>query len=241
MKPTTRLSHILLSIVLLCAITRLHAQGPTGQGPLSFQPFAGNTKIPFNTTRTIHQDPMGLLWIGSDNGLYRYDGFHVKRYASSLLRPNFFTSNEITALCDDGHDNLWVGTRMGLNRTSLSRGTTRHYLLRDFDNSNAISRLYRSRNGDLWVGTEGGLYRYDQRADTFVLLCNQRGNAKIPHCSVTSICEDTRGFLWFGTWDKGLYRLNQRTGQWYEMPKFNAINSAQTIYMRRDGQLFVGT
>ncbi len=241
MKLPPILNKLLLSLTLMGACAPLGAQVTTPKGHLSFQPFSGNAKIPFNTTRVIHQDPMGLLWIGSDNGLYRYDGFHVKRYASSLLRPNFFTSNEITALCDDGHDNLWVGTRMGLNRMSLSRGTTKHYLLHDFGNSNIISRLYRSRNGEVWAATEGGLYRYDQRADSFVLLCNQRGNSKIPHCSVTSICEDTRGCLWFGTWDKGLFRFNQHTGQWYEMPKFNAINSAQAVYVRRDGLLFVGT
>lgn len=241
MKPTTLIVTLLLTLTgwgTFCPVT---AQSPSPLRQLTFQPFSGNTKIPFNGTSAIHQDPKGFLWIGSDNGLYRYDGFHAKRYASSLLRPNFFTSNEITALCDDGHDNLWVGTRMGLNRMDLSHGTTRHYLLSDFGNSNAISRLYRSRNGEIWVGTEGGLYRYDQRTDSFVLLCNQRGNAKIPHCSVTSICEDGQGCLWFGTWDKGLYRYNQRTRQWYEMPKFNAINSAQAVYARRDGKLFIGT
>ena len=241
MKLSTLFPTFLLTLSLLCTGDRLCAQVTASPNQLALLPFSGNTKIPFNTTRVIHQDPLGFMWIGSDNGLYRYDGFHVKRYASSLLRPNFFTSNEITALSDDGHDILWVGTRRGMNRMSLSLGITQHYLLRDFDNSNSVSRLYRGSNGELWVGTEGGLYRYDQRADSFVLYCNQRGNAKIPHCSVTSICEDKRGFLWFGTWDKGLYRLNQRTGQWYEMPKFNDLNSAQTVYMRGDGQLFVGT
>ncbi len=241
MNPSTLLAILLSSFSLLFTGPRLCAQVPAQPSSLSFLPFSGNTKIPFNSTRVVHQGPMGYLWIGSTNGLYRYDGFHVKRYASSLLRPNFFTSNEVTALCDDGHDNLWVGTHMGLNRMSLSQGTTRHYLLHDFNNSNAISRLHRSRSGEIWVGTEGGLYRYDQRADSFVLLCNQRGNAKIPHCSVTSIFEDGRGCLWFGTWDKGLYRYNQLTGQWYEMPKFNAINSAQAVCVRRDGLLFVGT
>lgn len=241
MKPSTRLTTFLLLFLLTATCASPHARATESTSPLSFLPFSGNTKIPINNTKVIRQDPMGYLWIGTNNGLYRFDGFHVKRYACSMLRPNFFTSNEITAICDDGHDNLWVGTHMGLNRMSLSRGTTHHYLLRDFSNSNVISLLFRSRNGEIWAGTEGGLYRYDQRADTFVLLCNQRGNAKIPHCSVTSIVEDGRGCLWFGTWDKGLYRYDQRTGQWYEMPQFNDINSAQAVYMRRDGKLFVGT
>lgn len=241
MKFPSFVASLLLALCAALMPKPLSAQSPSVMGQISFNLFSGNNKIPFNTVRIIHQDPLGFLWIGSDNGLYRYDGVHVKRYASSLLHPGFFTSNDITALCSDGHDNLWIGTKQGINRMSLSQGTCRHYQLTDFNNSNTVSRLYRSKNGDLWAGTEGGLYRYNPRTDSFVLLCNQRGNAKIPHCSVTSICEDDRSFLWFGTWDKGLYRFNPRSGKWYEMPKFNAINSAQAVHMQRNGQLFVGT
>lgn len=241
MKFPTSVVSILLALWLVAVPKPLLAQASSDMRQISFSLFSGNNKIPFNSVRIIHQDPLGFLWIGSDNGLYRYDGIHVKRFASSLLRPNFFTSNDITALCSDGEDNLWIGTRKGINCLSLSQGTCKHYLLTDYNNSNIVSRLYLGKKGELWVGTEGGLYHYDRRADTFTLLCNQRGNAKIPHCSVTSIYEDERGFLWFGTWDKGLYRYYPRTGKWYEMPKFNDLNSAQAVYMHRNGQLFVGT
>lgn len=202
----------------------------------------GNDKLPYNALKCLRQDRLGFLWMGTENGLYRYDGFHLKRYASNLLRPDYLTSNNISCLCDDGASTLWIGTDQGITALDMRLGLCRHYHLRDFDNADVVSTLFRSREGDLWAGTQGGLYRYDARQDRFVLYCNQRGNAKVPHCSVTSICEDSHGFLWVGTWDHGLYRLHRRSGQWYEMPRFNDSNSAQQLYSDdRHGRLFVGT
>lgn len=235
-------------IMIVCCITfRAAAFGTTQAEPPSasnytISLFDGNTKIPYNALLCLHQDPLGFVWIGTENGLYRYDGFHAKRFASNLLRPNLLTSNNVSCLCDDGKSTLWIGTNQGITAMDLRTGLCRHYHLTDFDNSDAVSTLFHSRSGDIWAGTEGGLYKYDARQDRFVLYCNQRGNAKIPHCSVTAIIEDNKGCLWVGTWDRGLYRLHERTGRWYEMPRFCDNNSALHIYAdNARGRLFVGT
>lgn len=204
--------------------------------------FSGNAKIPYNSLKCLHQDPLGFIWAGTENGLYRYDGFHAKRFASNLLHPDFLTSNDITCLCDDGASTLWIGTSQGVTAMNLRLGTCRHYHMTDFDNADAISTLFHSRRGDIWAGTQGGLYKYNPQQDRFELYCNKRGNAKIPHCSVTSIIEDAKGCMWVGTWDRGLYRFHEHTGRWYEMPRFNDNNSALHIYAdNARGRLFTGT
>ena len=197
-------------------------------------------RLPVDEIRTMHQDHLGFMWVGTPNGLYRYDGFHVKGFHNTEQQPFLLTSESITCMADD-EEYLWIGTKKGLNRMNLRTGFTKPYHLSDFDNSDAINKLLVTHDNVLWVGTEGGLYRYDAKKDCFELLCDQRGNSKVPHSSVTSLYENSRGILWIGTWDRGLYRYNTKNGSWYELPPFNPRHSAQSIYEDKNGVLWVGT
>ncbi|MCD8302454.1 MAG: response regulator [Prevotellaceae bacterium] len=189
----------------------------------------------------IHQDAEGYVWIGTELGLYRYDGFQTKCLRNDREKPDLLTSNKITSLADRG-DYLWIGTAEGLNRMDLRTGECRQYHLIDFPNSDNVGELLVTRGGrDLWVGTEGGLYRLDEAADTFCLMCDVMGNAKVPHCAIKSLTEDAEGYVWIGTWDKGLFRYDQKKGEFYEMPRFNDLNSAQTVVEDSRGRLWVGT
>ena len=61
--------------------------------------------------RRVLQDNRGMLWIGTTNGLFRYDGYHVKSYSTSEMGVN---SGFITSLCEDNNGNVWIGTSRGL-------------------------------------------------------------------------------------------------------------------------------
>lgn len=198
-------------------------------------------KLPTDEIRCVHQDKKGFVWFGTNNGLFRYDGYHVKLYRNTELNPFFLTSKTVTCLADDGNTTLWIGTKKGLNRMDMRTGYTRAYHFDDFDNSDVVNRLLITNDGKLWVGTEGGLYRYNSKEDSFELLCDQRGNSNIPHASVTSLYQKRSGFLWVGTWDRGLYRYDMSKNKWYELPPFNPRHSAQAIYEDERGILWVGT
>jgi ligand-binding sensor domain-containing protein len=58
----------------------------------------------------VIQDQYGMIWIGSVDGLVRYDGYHYKFYQHDLDNPESLSSNQITALLEDRHGILWVGT-----------------------------------------------------------------------------------------------------------------------------------
>ncbi len=217
------------------------ALAQTATQGLAFQNFRLYDQLPDNEVRCLYHDNMGFVWIGTKQGLCRYDGYRIMTIRNTPEHPHWLAANSVNDIIGDHHERLWVATKNGLTRMNMRDGSLRHYHLKDFDNSDMVKRLLYSRSGRLWVGTEGGLYIWDEEADTLELLCNRRGNAAVPHCSVTCLKEDHAGYIWVGTWDKGLYRYNPSDGSWYELPRFNDANSAQCITPAKDGSLWVGT
>lgn len=226
--------------LIFATLTMLISNVAYPQSDFVWRKLMATEKLPTDEIRCSHQDKMGFVWFGTNNGLLRYDGFHVKAYRNTEQNPFLLSSKTVTCLADDGNTTLWIGTKKGLNRMDMRTGYTRAYHFDDFDNSDAVNKLLFT-NGTLWVGTEGGLYRYDSKDDSFELLCDQRGNSKVPHASVTSIYQKRPGFLWVGTWDRGLYRYDINKNKWYELPPFNPRHSAQAIYEDEKGILWVGT
>ena len=62
----------------------------------------------------ICQDMNGLIWIGTENGLYRYDGYRFYQYLNQPGDSTGLNSNVVFELYADSHGNLWVGTFRGL-------------------------------------------------------------------------------------------------------------------------------
>lgn len=237
----TRFAHLraLLHGLLLFVATVTKAQSmPQG---IVFELLAANSQLPANEINHFFQDHTGFIWIGTERGLYRFDGYRMKRYRNTPAQPHVLTSNVVTNLCEDKQNRLWIGTRKGITCINETRDESREYHFRDFGNSDLINRILVTRSGTIWVGTEGGLYRYAPDADQFGLLCDQRKNSKVPHCSVTSLVEDKQGYVWIGTWDKGLFRYDPKKDTFYAMPQFNELNSAQTVFEDHEGRLWVGT
>ena len=234
-----RQSHIIILLLLLLSLC--HAAVAVDSGRFAFRKFNAIDKLPIDEVRCMHQDRLGFVWIGTKNGLYRYDGFHIKSFRNTEHTPFLLPSDNITYITDDKDCNLWIGTKNGLCCMDMRTGLTKTYHFTDFDNCDAVNRILVMSDGRMYVGTEGGLYSYSRKDDSFELLCDQRGNSKVPHSSVSCLYEGRNGMLWVGTWDRGLYRYDKRIKQWYELPPFNTQHSAQCVYEDLDGTLWVGT
>lgn len=62
----------------------------------------------------IYQDEWGYLWIGTSNGLARYDGHQVRSFKNDYRFPHLLTDNRITSFAES-IDYLWIGTHKGIN------------------------------------------------------------------------------------------------------------------------------
>jgi ligand-binding sensor domain-containing protein/signal transduction histidine kinase len=154
--------------------------------------------LPQNSVYAIAQSADGYLWVGTHEGLARFDGtrFVVPDEAGAPeLRRGW-----ITALCSSRDGSLWVAID-GIGLIRLKDGTSTRFSEADGLASNQIKCLLETRDGSLWIGTEGGLSRYSGGKFTSFTVKNGLGNN-----SVRALCEDLQGSVRIAT-TRGLSRL----------------------------------
>ncbi len=161
----------------------------------------------------IFQDSMGFLWIGTEDGLNRYDGYGFKVYKPEEENENSLSNRWITSIVEDEDGYIWIGTRQGgLNRFDPRSGLFTIFKHDPADkkslSNNRINALYIGENNTLWVGTDSDLDRFDRTSETFVHYLSDEDGLKNP---ITALFQDSAGFLWIGIRDNGLYQLNEDT------------------------------
>lgn len=208
---------------------------------VEIRPINAPAFVPQHSVNTMYQGADGFVWFGTTDGLFRYDGVRFRVVKNDVMNPKVLTSNDVESIVMTDSYTLWVGTDHGLNRIDARTGESHKYHFNDFGNSDKVGVLLATSDGTLMVGTEGGLYVYHADSDSFEFLFDQHGNAPVPHCAIKSLHEDERGFIWVGTWDKGVFRYSKKDAKWYALPKFNDLNSGQALYVDSNGKLWVGT
>jgi ligand-binding sensor domain-containing protein/serine phosphatase RsbU (regulator of sigma subunit) len=190
----------------------------------------------------LFQSRDGYLWIGTREGLVRFDGvtFTLFDRSTAALR-----SSRITAIAEDASGTLWVGTDAGLH--SLQNGVFKPYTTKEGLSNNSITSLcFGKKTGILWIGTEGGgLNRYAN--GTFSAYSTKDG---LTSDAVYSIAEDPRGALWVGTDGGGLNFLNNNKCTPYILDNNNLDaytvgdpmpgTPVKTLMVASDGTLWAG-
>jgi signal transduction histidine kinase/ligand-binding sensor domain-containing protein/DNA-binding response OmpR family regulator len=121
----------------------------------------------------IHQNKEGSFWIGTDNGLLRFDpntqSFHA--YRNDPLRINTLSNNDIKSIHPDPDEPeriLWLGTAGGgLNRFDIELEDFQYFTIEDGLPNNVIYGILADESGHLWLSTNKGLSRFDRKTETF--------------------------------------------------------------------------
>ncbi|NIM17973.1 MAG: histidine kinase, partial [Candidatus Aminicenantes bacterium] len=216
---------------------------------LRFEHLTTEDGLSQNTILCIFQDSKGFLWLGTESGLNRYDGYEIKTYEHESDNPGSLSSNTILAVCEDHSGTLWVGTNDGLNKFDR----TNEIFVSFKDNAEKpgnlsdsyILSLCEGQNGFLWVGTKKGLNRYDKKNKTFTHFPHTSEDANdLPDNAecVKVILKDSGGVLWIGT-PIGLYKFKPQK----EKPELYPIdiggdeeNEIRAICKDQHGMLWVG-
>lgn len=140
-----------LSFIALFLLYSLMTFGQTGH-------FISSERFSSSLINDICQDKYGYIWIATDNGLNKYDGYRFTTYLSRPDDSTTLNSNIVTSLYCDHNGQLWIGTRIGLSRYDYATDQFVRYSFSDQETPRVISIMER-KNGEFLVGTSGrGLY-----------------------------------------------------------------------------------
>ncbi|MCP5054244.1 MAG: histidine kinase, partial [bacterium] len=201
------------------------------------------------------QDKQGFLWLGTEGGLDRYDGYTFKTYEYEHGNPGSLSNNNVLALLEDSRGILWVGTHDGLNRLHRGKGSFRRFK-HDPNNpgsisSNHINSVFEDDSKDLWIGTTGGgLNKYNFNTGTFTRYKPDKPGFAKPdntsHLDIYSLYKDKGNRFWVGT-GCGLYLFEPDSGTFSRvnlddgLPNDKRHYEIRTIFQDEPGILWLGT
>jgi ligand-binding sensor domain-containing protein len=165
---------------------------------------------------SLAQDNYGFLWIGTDDGLYRYDGYSLRHYGHEPGNARSLSENTVMVIYKDRAGILWIGTAYGgLDRFDPAGDTFTHYR-HDPKNSQSlrddhIAAIYQDRTGAMWIDTVDGFDRLDVASGRFFHYADPAEEIARKHV-VREFYEDSQGNLLVG-YAQGLYKLDRASGQ----------------------------
>ncbi len=231
--------------------------------PAAGQPLFENPKritekdgLPDNSVRAIVQDGDGFIWIGTSDGLCRFDGSQFKIFQHNPEDSTSLIDNRVQNLMVDG-EKLWIATFTGLSIMDLNSNKINNYVFRDDKrNPRLVFALLKDRQGTVWMGANGmgfckylperdsfEFYRYDREKVAQVL----RNPAGIDLIYSFSQHVHNDSIIYAGT-RAGLLVLNKYSKElkWHAFPKEDKVfelglNTFRRIYHHDDGLLYVGS
>lgn len=205
-----------------------------------------------NNVYAICEDYRGFIWIGTRDGLNKYDGYNITVYKHDPLDSTTISNNFIRVIFSDSKNRLWIGSSDGgLNLYNFEHNKFTQYTNDKNSNKyipgNNIGNIQEDSEGNLWVGTiDAGLFMFNP--DKNIIKSYQHSDTTknaISNNSVRALSIDKEGFVWIGFWGPGgLNRIDPKTSQ---VTKYTTSNSGlssnyvREIHIDSDNILWIGT
>ncbi|HEV2479266.1 MAG TPA: two-component regulator propeller domain-containing protein [Puia sp.] len=186
------------------------------QPVFKFSRFTPTNGLSQSNVTCILQDHLGFMWIGTQNGLNKYDGYQFTICRYNPGDSNSLPNNHIKAIVEDSSGTLWIGTwGGGLVRYNRKLDKFKRYAhtagAANSLSDDYVSCLQLDRNGCLWVGTEkGGVDILDPVTGIFrrAALPGQKPGTGEDEPRINSFLTDRRGRMWVATEGSGLVVFN---------------------------------
>ncbi len=214
-----------------------------------FEYFSTDNGLSHNTVTAILCDSKGFIWLGTMNGLNRFDGYNFKIMKNNLIHSDEITNNRIVSLREDQRQNIWFETYDGyyhcFNPRKEELFTLPKYLINLEEKSSKISFFYQYSKDEIWLGSSNsGVYRlvYDEKTDSYLQeQFLSRGKFSITNNDIRFIISDNDSNIYIGT-KNGLNLLKSedvKTGNFYFQHFFADVNftSAESL----DDEVWFGT
>lgn len=201
--------------------------------PTLFKTLSVDEGLSQNTIWCIMQDKSGKMWIGTGDGLNRYDGYSFTTYYHTPDDSLSIANNHIRSLCTDAEGNIWIGTLVGLSRYNVRTNNFTNYSLRDTP-IQVFAIIDMPQKDILFLATDNGLITFDKSNKKIVI------NPSLGHLTISSMCK-VDNELYLGT-SQGVFVYsidNQNVRQ--ILPELKDIAIASIIYDSQSRHLWIGS
>ncbi|HSH04670.1 MAG TPA: two-component regulator propeller domain-containing protein [Anaerolineae bacterium] len=203
-----------LTFLLLTAWQQPPSPSPPNAFPLTFDALTAEDGLPQSNITTITQDQIGFLWLGTSDGLFRYDGYNFYPLRHKIDDPQSLTNNNITALLTTKLGFVWVATNNGLNAVNPTDSSVIRFThdpnQTDTIGHNQVTAMAQAPDETLWFGhANNGLSRFDVLNQNFI---NYTPPFDLGH--INTITPSPAGVLWLGT-QNGLFQFDIHSQQFW--------------------------
>jgi two-component system, sensor histidine kinase ChiS len=234
------------SFLLLGLITSLSFPVNANRNSVSFKQIGTEQGLPQSTVNTIFQDKKGFIWIGTYDGLSRFDGYNFVNFKNNPQDETSLSHNIVLSIIEDSRGYIWVGTQQnGLNRLDPTTGKFKRFLSTpdDFDSLSdpQVNVVHQDSNGRIWAGTNTGLNLYLEDKQAFAYFNhNPLDNQSLPNGAVVSVINDGNNNLWVAT-NEHLAHFDIEQQVFKVFDQKDAPQQINTLYLDTDNSLWIGT
>jgi signal transduction histidine kinase/ligand-binding sensor domain-containing protein/CheY-like chemotaxis protein len=234
---------LILLLLILAQLVPAHALAFVAHEQFKFTRLSVNQGLSQSSVYAILQDRQGFIWIGTQDGLNRYDAYEFKPYRHAAYNENSLSGNFITSLHQDQRGYIWVGTYgYGLNRFDPVSGQFKRYA-HDPDNPASLAHqtvwdMSEDRDGYLWLATSAGLNRFNPRDENFQLVKNPIKGGQ----HTAALAYDPAGALWIATDGAGLLRFDIASRRFEQFTHQQGLlsNYLLAVYFDSQKRLWIG-
>ncbi len=197
-----------------------------------------------NSVNAVLRDSRGFLWIGTENGLNRYDGQRIKVFKPVNKDSSSISDVFIVSLAEDRNGNILIGTNAGglsiynpqkSNFTTLTKNSNGKLKLNDND----VRSISLDKTGRIWIGTSNGINIWDKSLDSVIVY--------YPNIPLWKIIQDKFGNMWCATYGRGLLKYDIKLKSFHNYTHIpsqkNSISSdyLRTVFEDDDGLIWIGS
>ena len=201
--------NIILILVCIFSCLKISTSYANIRESFNFKNITIEDGLSQSTVETIYQDSKGYIWIGTNDGLDRYNGYEFKHYKHDKYDKNSIANNYIVDIIEDKNGYIWVSTIGGLSRINPDKDEIKNYYSKEDSGNLSNSNLWQilcTKDNRLIASTIDGLNVYDKNKDKFTRILYKEG--ELPSQYIYSLEEDLYGHIWVGT-DNGLVELDK--------------------------------
>ena len=217
----------ILSVVLLLPFLAIAS---IAQEAYSHRLWQAADGLPTDVVQAFAETQDHALWIGTTDGLVRFDGSRFRYYRRENTPALGADSVFCLTVTHDG--TLWIGIEGG-GLVRYRDGQFRQFTALDGLSDNIVRAIYEDRDGLLWVGGDHGLFQMHGEH-----LARVDATDQIPQLSVHTIVQDREGAMWVG--GSSLFRIVDGKAKVYALPDVRESQRIKSILQTTDGALWVG-